>query len=87
MSTPCGMDSTVKQTGEEGECIFCQHETKHGTPWPEGGVVCPCGSCLARGIAIRQGRDPATMQAAAFLGSRPDSPYVPEPAAKGESQC
>lgn len=79
--TICGMDNTVKQTGQEGDCIFCGHQTENGTPWPEGGVVCPCGSCLLRGMAERHHRnDPenlVTLQSAVSLGVLPGSPYIP----------
>lgn len=79
--TACGSDDTVKQGGESGDCIFCGHQTQNGTPWPEGGVVCPCGSCLLRGMVER--RYPGdreklvTIQSAVSLGALPDSPYVP----------
>lgn len=52
----CPNNNTVKQTGQEGDCVFCEHTTgKGGTPWPEGGVVCPC--CIPLGIAWRAKQD------------------------------
>lgn len=51
----CRQDNTIKGTGEAGTCVFCEHETKSGTPWPEGGVVCPC--CITIGIQWRHEHD------------------------------
>lgn len=44
----CPSDHTVKKTGQQGHCVFCNHVTGNGTPWPQGGVVCPC--CIITGI-------------------------------------
>lgn len=51
----CRQDNTIKGTGEAGTCVFCEHETGNGTPWPEGGVVCPC--CITIGIQWRHEHD------------------------------
>lgn len=80
----CGMDNTIRPGGEEGDCIFCGHHTMRGTPWPKGGVVCPCGSCLLRGLSEyhHPGNKAALnrLQTTVALGELPDSPHIPEKA-------